>query len=247
MENILEKVTLYDILGYLFPGSVFLIMLVFGMEGDTKDFMERWKEQTALLNLAFILISYLAGVLLSEISEQIQSLCARARLRLRKVWEEKNWKILKNKKLSETRLGDRKFVRKLLEGDKATEDMVAAFQDQIAMALIHSGNTETKNEIKKKLGKEDRRYYNQYIYGIIQGSQDYTRIHSYASSYVMYKNIAAAVLVGSGILFLNSSINAGLLAVGILAGVLLIKRSYRFMRKKNQYAWIWFMEKYREG
>lgn len=211
MDSILEKITLYDILGYFFPGSVLTLMLLLGgMEQCAFEIMVKWKDNIAVLHLAFILISYLAGVVLSEVSE-LAGGC----------------------------------VRKVFAKKQTTENMLSFFKDQVAEALIRSGKNDTKENIIEQLGKGDTSiYYKKYIYGIIQGCQNYKRIHSYASAYVMYKNIAAALLIGSFILFVRFHVNGLFCVGGAVLGVLMFRRSHRFNAKKEQYALIWFMEKY---
>lgn len=88
------------------------------------------------------------------------------------------------------------------------------------------------------------------IYGAVQSDEKYKRLHNYASSEIMYKNLAAAVLFGGipEILFLIQKIQGwtikGAVAVWILSVFLLMHRYYRFRIKKSAYSLIWFIEKY---
>lgn len=88
------------------------------------------------------------------------------------------------------------------------------------------------------------------IYGAVQSDEKYKRLHNYASSEIMYKNLAAAVLFGGipEILFLIQKIQGwtikGAVAVWILSAFLLMHRYYRFRIKKSAYSLIWFIEKY---
>ncbi len=69
MDSIFEKITLYDILGYLFPGAVFVLLV------GAIPFFCIWTKHYSLLKdcgggiiLCALLISYVAGVALSELS-----------------------------------------------------------------------------------------------------------------------------------------------------------------------------------
>ena len=88
------------------------------------------------------------------------------------------------------------------------------------------------------------------VYGIVQSDEAYKRIHNYASSETMYKNLSAAVLFGGliEILYLIHTVQAtwscGIIAVWLLSVALLMHRYYRFKIKKYAYSLIWFIEKY---
>lgn len=88
------------------------------------------------------------------------------------------------------------------------------------------------------------------IYGAVQSDEKYKRLHNYASSETMYKNLAAAVLLGGipEILFLPQKLQGqvivGIVAVWILSVILFMRRYYRFRIKKSAYSLIWFVEKY---
>lgn len=88
------------------------------------------------------------------------------------------------------------------------------------------------------------------IYGAVQSDEKYKRLHNYASSETMYKNLTAAVLLGGipEILFLPQKLQCGIIAgivvVWILSVILLMRRYYRFRIKKSAYSLIWFIEKY---
>lgn len=88
------------------------------------------------------------------------------------------------------------------------------------------------------------------IYGTVQSDEKYKRLHNYASSETMYKNLTAAVLLGGipEILFLPQKLQCGIIAgivvVWIFSVILLMRRYYRFRIKKSAYSLIWFIEKY---
>jgi len=225
MESMLEKITLYDILGYLFPGIILLLMILLGgMPKETQEFMAWWdiSNSRTVLYLIFVLAGYLTGVVLSELNELIQLMCKKP----------VSW-------IKGTPVGQR-----LLANDRQTAEMTVFFQTQLAQALRNSGISEDAGIIEQRLQTGEGAYYYKYVYGAIQGSPDHKRLHSYASACVMYKNMAAAILCGSFILFFKFHVNGYFCVAGILVSIILGIRSGRFKGKKNQYALIWFLEKY---
>ena len=91
------------------------------------------------------------------------------------------------------------------------------------------------------------------IYGAVQSDEKYKRLHNYASSETMYKNLTAAVFFGGipEILFLFQKLQGwimtGIFAVWIFSVILLMHRYYRFRIKKAAYSLIWFIEKYQSS
>lgn len=88
------------------------------------------------------------------------------------------------------------------------------------------------------------------IYGVVQSDEKYKRIHNYASSETMYKNLSAAVLFGGliEIVYLlqrhQERWGWGIIIAWVLSTALLVHRYYRFRIKKYAYSLIWFTEKY---
>lgn len=212
MGNLLEKITLYDILGYMFPGCVLLLFLFLGAcSEDFFAFLNRWKENMGILSFLFILASYLCGIILSELTELA-------------VW-----------------------IKKKIRAGKPVEwEKDASLREQVAAALIKSGYHETKEDIKTEIENKGltRTRYMGYMYGAVQGSAEYKRIHDYASAFVLYKNLAAAFAIGTAALALSGKWDFGALAAGGVCCLLMINRSIRFYHKKNLYAVVWFLDKY---
>ncbi len=237
MDSILEKITLYDILGYFFPGSAFLLLLFCGrntVEEDALELMAQWNGNMAVLYLAFIIAAYLAGVMLSEVSEWIQWILGKLAAAFRKIiW---------------TRLQHVRRMQWFVNMCRPWMDNgFGYFEGQIAKALVRSGIDKSEAAVIADIQNGKELYYKKYIYGNIQGSSDYKRIHSYASAYIMYRNTASALLFGVFLLWSVYGIRSGFCHGMLWLGVLLAVRSIRFMKKKKRYALIWFMEKYSEG
>ena len=119
---------------------------------------------------------------------------------------------------------------------------------KVKMAIEKSGiaeNVMLENDI-------DFLKYLPVIYGVVQSDESYKRIHNYASSETMYKNLSAAVLFGGliDIIYLILEYQDGYIwvisIVWMLSIALFIHRYYRFRIKKYVYSLIWFVEKYQD-
>ncbi len=207
MESTLQKITLYDILGYLLPGSTFLILVLYGMgEEKLSVFLGQWADDQGVLYFAFFVAAYLVGIVLSEIMRWI-------------------WPVIRKlyKKRPETGLSD----------------------EEIAEALKKSGIRGEKGEIKRKVREDLDSYYMQYMYGIIQKSEDNKRIHNYASAQVLYKNVSGALVMGALFsMIFGHGAAIWLYAICFFMSIIFLIRESRFEQKKNKYTVIWFVEKY---
>lgn len=80
MDSVLEKITLYDILGYLLPGSVLTLLVIAGMTPEARlSLFGQWEESSFFLKLGIFIFCYLAGIVLSEVTEWLQMLTDRLR------------------------------------------------------------------------------------------------------------------------------------------------------------------------
>lgn len=77
MDAIVEKITLYDVLGYFAPGSLVMIA-VCGMflDKSSQEDAALYQNYENLFVYGFILMSYLCGILLSEVGRRIMKLQA---------------------------------------------------------------------------------------------------------------------------------------------------------------------------
>lgn len=215
MGNLLEKITLYDILGYTLPGCVLLLLLL-GMDTEyVFIFLGEWNDHMGVLYFLFFLAAYLSGIVLSE--------------------------------LADTAIAIRKKVK---PPAPAKWERDAGLSRRVARALKKSGyceaeGTETEETIANTIAAHGLEEYMGYIYGSIQIGTEYRRLHDYASAYVLYKNLAAAFVIGTGVLFVSKGWNFGILISGVILAALMIKRSIHFCRTKNKYAVVWFLDKMR--
>lgn len=121
-------------------------------------------------------------------------------------------------------------------------------ESQMNKLLKKTGIINSKSASRKK----DIVSYLPMIYADIQTDDKYKRIHNYASSETMYKNLAAALFFGGMpefIFLLLSEYHTCLKVVVILiwlaSVMVLILRYYRFRLKKYVYSILWFVDKYK--
>lgn len=138
--------------------------------------------------------------------------------------------------------------RKCLTGRYVSRIRMTANIDwSILGTVIQKSGLADNADIKKDVEFEK---YLPAIYGDIQSDEKYKRIHNYASSETMNKNLSAAVLLGGliDIVYLFPRHYGrwiwGIILVWMLSTALLMHRYYRFRIKKYAYSLIWFTEKY---
>lgn len=242
MDNILEKITLYDILGYLFPGSVLILMISAALvKAGRNSLPGQWSENTFFLNLGFFMISYLAGIALSEVTEWLQMLVDRM-VQMGK---------RQHKKDEPQQETDGENAKKSGKGSKSGKPrnsglglaLPESMEEQIISALSKSGIRENENTIRSRL-QEDKGAYSQYMYGIIHNRSDCKRVHNYGSAYVMCKNIAAALFVGTVVMIWEGNIGVWYCAGSFFISVLFAVRGYRFMKKRDLYVMLCFVDRF---
>lgn len=226
MDNLFEKITLYDILAYAFSGFIFLLITGYGkwkslpLSGGTE-------EEQNLPIFCIVLLSYFMGILLSELSSMVMHMCI----------------VLKSR--SYDRFRSLLPFRGRVNYKRGKSEDIGIFgsgvpEETVIGALIKAKVEKSPERIKEK-GIEN---YVSYMYGIIQVSPEYKRIHNYASAFVLYKNLSAAVCAGSFILFLNGRFTWREAMAAAIALMLLISRTIRFNKKKIKYTVIWFVDKF---
>lgn len=121
-------------------------------------------------------------------------------------------------------------------------------------ALVNSGLQQDEiNNKKNEAGKKALSFvFAQYIYSDIQADSNFRRIHNYASSETLYKNLACAFLMSAFVTFLLSCFENWKMLYGmkyiyiieILFTIVFLFRWRRFKKKKMSYAINWFIGKY---
>lgn len=68
MSSVIEKITLYDLLGYAIPGTVFIGLIGWAcvMRWDI-DFLEKYKDYTGYVIAVWLVLGYVFGIVISEI------------------------------------------------------------------------------------------------------------------------------------------------------------------------------------
>lgn len=198
MKDILEKLTLYDFLGYAFPGSIVVLTLVFCC--GNVAFWKAYKDLLPYITFAAGILSYLSGLLLSEATAEIQ----------------------------------------LLFKEKALQKEFEEWSDErtfIAAAIKKHRNDSNPVEINNVKHWEKCM---KYMYSAVQIAPETKRVHNYASTEVMCRNLSLACLVSGVILSIRFS---WYVVLAVLPFALLMKkRAKRFGQKKRAYTIYWFLQ-----
>lgn len=221
--EILQKVTLYDLLGYAVPGTC-LLTIILGVYIYGADNVVLQKDYAGYICGLIILFGYIIGIVISEVTDVI----------LEKFIKQTKWFMADRKEL-----------------EVKPEVLVAALEkigfNQVA---LDGGNEETsgEEEPEKKIIKGLMNKYHTSIYANIQTDPEYSRIHNYASAALICKNMAfvsfAATIEISSLTIGNwplSVLTVGTGMIFIWAFMLRWKKNYW---RKYRYANEWFVQKY---
>lgn len=211
MESVLEKATYYDFYGYLIPGSVVVMTWVFATayKNGVQNLL-LYKGLFFYLFIAVCLISFVFGILLSEIARML-------------------YDLLSNK--------DRKHLSK---------DSLGIDYGKIEEALVNAGTLE-RHKRHVIFSEVDVSKYMKFMYSDIQSDAVYKRIHNYASSVVLYKNLSCASVASGMILaYSGGKVCYGLieLCISLIVFMILFHRAERFSKKKDVYTVCWYVQKY---
>ena len=224
MGSILEKITLYDILGYLLSGCFLeiIICLEYILEKwiSTDGMLMQQKEALEQFNsffiVAFIVGGYCLGVILSEGS------------------------MLINKKLG--------YENKIEYDNRAITDEI------LKKAILNTGLVEKQELERRLLAKgtkDSQKIYGNLMYALLQHDEKYKRIHNYGSGKLMYRNLCGAMVVG-GIyiiyrIFRMKWFHIWVIVCGIIyiLGIRVLHSRYKkYCAKSQEYVRVWFAEKY---
>ena len=224
MGSMLEKITLYDILGYLLPGCLLetIVCLEYMLEKWVlaDGVLERIKEILEQFNsffvVAFIIGGYCLGLILSECS----------------AWA--------NRKLG--------YENKIKYDNRAITD------DVLKKAILSTGLVE-KKELERRLRtkniKNPQVIYGTLMYALLQHDEKYKRIHNYRSGKLMYRNLCGAMVIG-GLYVICRIVKMKWFYIWMLfCGVIYVvgigflhSRYKKYCAKSQEYARVWFVEKY---
>lgn len=217
--ELLQKLTLYDLLGYTLPGGIVVLDIKLGgiiqwISGVNRN-AEKFSAGLEITDLIIILmIGYFVGIVISEAAQKIVSFpfIMKVMLAFRKGKD------------------NCKRVRRELE-QKSWNDLCEecnVSDSQIKEALQKAG-----------LWNGDVAYV-QKIYSYIQTKENYKRIHNYASMELLCKNMSIVCLILFVSDMMRGFCSLWMTLYGISA-VLFFIRWHRFRNKKNEYSLIWFV------
>lgn len=229
MSGLIEKITLYDLLGYALPGSILLgasAYICMKFNGSLQSMYSTYKDALGYFFTVLLILGYVTGMLIAEITD---------------------WIIHFSKKGLD-------FDTKQYFRDKNLNYV------QIEQTLAKAGYLKNGDKI---LGEDDLVKYLPSMYGNIQSDAKYNRLHNYASSKLICKNmtfvswcICATALAFTannyyGRIFVQDQRFCMVLILKLfgiavlLAAGLFFKRRWKKMYMKTYfYAVVWFIEKY---
>ncbi len=120
----------------------------------------------------------------------------------------------------------------------------------IPYALVEEAlkaGVESASEITVSSGRELQAFL-PYMYSVIQSDAKYSRIHNYASSGGMCRNLAVVSFLSG--MIVRRDWTAGSwwpIAVGTVCAFIFWYRTYRFAKKKALYTIYWFVNRYIDG
>lgn len=209
--ELLQKLTFYDLLGYTLPGTVLLELLQWNMQGGKLKIC-----QPASYWVMLIVLGFLAGIIISEAADRI----------IRCVKKGYAWvceKVLHCEK--ESPLG--KICKECGVKEK-----------QLAQKLMEKNMLINIDKSIDDIKFEDMEKHMSWIYALVQYDPQ-SRIHSYASGALLYKNMilvsAVALVYGNAIHSIPEIVTA------IISIVAFGMRYSKFNRKKYGYSLCWFM------
>lgn len=209
--DIIQKITIYDILGYVFPGSILVVAVLYrfasGLLFSNMD--------NGYFIALILIIGYAIGMVISEIAKIIEYVVN----------------------------GDPQYKIDVDNRDNRDEiDNIGV--EKVVQALRNAGLIE-KN--KCNLSKEEIKKYFTYMYADIQTDDKYCRIHNYASSELVCKNMATTFLISTLILTFNNNLNfkPEILWIASSISIVTLLKRYR-MNKERKYTYTidWFVGKY---
>ncbi|MBD5468162.1 MAG: hypothetical protein HDR21_08455 [Lachnospiraceae bacterium] len=217
--ELLQKLTLYDLLGYTLPGGILVLNMklgsiaqwISGVDKGVKDVSSGLEVPDLII---ILIMGYFVGIVISEAAQKIVTLPVTAKVigafgkgkdhrkKVRRDLEQKSWKDLcRNCNISDEQI--RKALQKagLWNGDAA---------------------------------------YGKKIYSYIQINETYKRIHNYASMELLCKNMSIVCLILLAGEAIRGFCSLWLVVYGISI-ILFGIRWHRFRNKKDVYSLIWFM------
>lgn len=215
MESLVEKITLYDVIGYGIPGCIFLMLVVWGRKLYLlPQVIEAYENFSGAVIFAYLSFGYVIGILLSEISRIFVEIL------------NSSLKIIYPKRLKENSMEP--FIKKKIVP-------VSTLREILTLQGLLINNVEDAELIEKHMSV---------MYSDIQTDPDYKRIHNYASAATMYKNMSMTFLMGVFAAGRYPVVFSEFSVICIVCSILFFLRWFRFEKKRNNYTVLWFVKKY---
>lgn len=214
--EVLQKITVYDLLGYTVPGSVLIAVIQICFHDGIVD-LSKYGKHLGYYVAVIILLGYITGLILSEVSSILNAIIIFLLKPFKKGLDKFKKIIFDEEELS------------TIGCKKATEALVAA-------GIIKKGTKLSKKKVKKYYG---------YMYADIQADSRYSRVHNYASSELVCSNLSLVVAISSVLLSISRPelLNGIGLVIGLVSSVLLYIRSIKQRNRKLDYTLDWFIQK----
>lgn len=225
MSSLIEKVTLYDLLGYAFPGGILLCLLfVRWSSWDIVEKAVKLGDFSGLLIVIFAMFSFSVGSIVSQITRLLvdlgKGICAR---------------------LKSNKIYDYLECKEIIKEKNAFSEITVW---NLRKALKNSGVLNEDMQIDDT--KLIKHFFNQ-MYSDIQTDSSFNRVHNYASTALVNKNMAGVAAIGTAVFWNYPAVTGGIQGVqiiGIIFTVLFGMRWRYFNRKKDMYTIYWYIEKY---
>lgn len=227
MSTLTEKITLYDFVGYLIPGAVAEGVIILFLLRDIAIPMKVWDSLGYLL-LVFVVVAYIMGVVLSEVSGKIANFC-----------------IDNDLFCSQSDVvpcGSKKVTEALQNAGVIEKNVVVQVPTEEHSETGETSEKQTWQNNQEVKGLEN--YYG-YMYADIQVTPKYNRLHNYACMELFCRNMAvASIFVAFCAGFVLAKIE--IVIVGfLLAWIFFAQWGLQYSRKMY-YMICWFVQKYAE-
>lgn len=237
--EVLQKITIYDLLGYTVPGTILvgIMEICFVLPRLSMQDCEKY---IGYICAVTILMGYVTGIAISELAGMIFSIIRKlAEIAFPKV---KTW-------IEKFPLAVQMLVKKIflkIRKSSEIENIEAAI---VTTALI---NAKIIQGSPQPLTAKDIKKYYGYMYACVQTDANYSRIHNYASSELVCKNLAIVFLISTillckfraSMIFRLGLTTGRVMLIGLVGAIFCAKRGLKQESRKDDYMIDWFVQKY---
>lgn len=231
MDSVFEKITLYDILGYLIPGLLFEILVaaeiilnqILTGQLNLDKVIKMVSDANGILILCMIVSAYCIGITVSEIASLFE----------RKI---------------------ELYIKKDITYYYEKLNKFSPLNDATLKKALRKTKMVDKNDLNNLSVSELQQKYEALMYTLIQSNEQYKRIHNYTSAKLLYRNLVAVLVFTMlcGMVLLKKAFQQGiciffiktsaLWLIWILVIIMLANRYRRFWWKIKCYTRVWFTQ-----